>query len=119
MSQFEFEECAVATDGSEIWRNGVRYVAEPAVIPKPVPFANPSCQHRSINNDTWQCEACGETMIGCDADGFGLPHELFTSLPYPVAPVVGAAGGSCGGASTASTASTAVPIPSPSAATVV
>lgn len=40
-------------------------------------------------------------------DGFGLPHELFTSLPYPVAPVVGAAGGSCGGASTASTASTA------------
>ncbi len=67
MSQFEFEECAVATDGSEIWRNGVRYVAEPAVIPKPVPFANPSCQHRSINNDTWQCEACGETMIGCDA----------------------------------------------------
>ena len=66
MTEFEFEECSVATDGSEIWRNGVRYVPEPA-IPKPVPFVNPSCQHRKINNDTWQCEACGETMIGCDA----------------------------------------------------
>lgn len=64
MSKFEYEEVAVATDGSEIWRNGVRYVPEPVAIPKPIQFANPSCQHRRISNDTWQCEACGEQMTG-------------------------------------------------------
>ena len=67
MTEFEFEECSVATDGSEIWRMGVRFVPvadDYQHVPQRTMLGNnPSCQHRSIDNGTWHCEACGEAMI--------------------------------------------------------
>lgn len=58
----DYEECAVALDGSVIWRNGIKYIPEPRYVTISG-SANTSCQHHRIDNDTWQCAECGERML--------------------------------------------------------
>lgn len=47
-----------------ITAQGWSLIRTPAVPQRFMLGLNPSCQHRQIDNDTWQCEACRETMIG-------------------------------------------------------